>query len=105
MGVLEYSFGSIHCSEDQILDLEEKFSRFHNCDHAVFILFLALANHWVALIVHKAPRKQARVYLLDSTNLKHLSRDDVSGVVMDYVRHKIQLGLKVTEKSVVQTTI
>jgi predicted rRNA methylase YqxC with S4 and FtsJ domains len=55
--------------------------------------------------VHKALRKEPRVYLLDSTNLQHLSRDDVSGVIMDFVKAKIKQGLKVTEKWIVQTTI
>ena len=45
-----------------------------------------------------------KVYLLDSLNLVHLNKENavIPEVIMDYVKSKIQLGLKVTNKQSIE---
>jgi cephalosporin-C deacetylase-like acetyl esterase len=88
----------------------------------VLVVFLAVVNHWVALVAHKPDpenlsvkktQKQesginlTKVYYLDSSNFQHLHKENtlVPEVVMDRVRDKIRCGLKVTEKFAIEMTI
>jgi hypothetical protein len=86
------------------------------------VLFVGVVNHWVALVVFK-PNPQTmsankhrkanlgesltKVFLLDSTNLVHLDVENnvVPERVMDRVREKIRMGLKVTDRWSIRMTI
>ena len=77
-------------------------------------MFIGVVNHWVALIAYKKnyrtmkpePRRQMSIgkknltkfYLLDSSNLEHLDKNepDLPDIIMDRVREKVKLGLKAT---------
>ena len=86
------------------------------------ILFIGVVNHWVAVVAHKpnpgnlsAAKNRKRdlgesltkLYYLDSTNLVHLDAENavVPERIMDRVREKIRLGLRVTDKWTVRMTI
>jgi hypothetical protein len=92
-------------------------TNFVNCEDkaAVFIVYVRLVNHWVCLVAHhpdarnlsvkqqqklKAGLSLTKVYLFDSLNLVHLNKENavIPEVIMDYVKSKIQIGLKVTDQ-------
>ena len=97
---------------------------YHTCPkQAVFILFIGVVNHWVALVAVKKslvtlPFEQRRhlsfgqkqltkFFLLDSSNFEHLDKNeaDLPDLVMDRVKEKVRIGLKATSKFQIQMTI
>lgn len=55
VGFIEHSFGLIHRSPEQIVDLHEQITNFQNVQNqaAVLVLFVGAVNHWVAVVLHK----------------------------------------------------
>ena len=124
MDVIDFSFGLIHRNTDQILNFDSQVREYQSCrEEAIFIMFVGVVNHWVALIAHKKnyrtmqpePRRQISIgkkyltkfFLLDSSNIQHLDKNeaDLPDLIMDRVREKIKLGLKATSKFQIEMTI
>ena len=89
---------------------------------AILVVFLGVVNHWVAIVAkrpnmsklttkqrikHENGQSLTKIYLMDSSNMTHLDKKviDLPSVVMQRVQEKIRLGLKATEKFLVEMTI
>ena len=122
--MLDFSFGIVHRTVDHVLDFDNKVKEYHACQkEAIFIMFIGVVNHWVALVAVKKslvtmPFEQRRhlsfgqkqltkFFLLDSSNIEHLGRNeaDLPDLIMDRVREKVRVGLKATSKFVIQMSI
>ena len=86
MDMIDFSFGLIHRNNDQIAYLDKQIRDYIEYQsEAIFILFVGVVNHWIALVAHKreyrllddkekrdmmAGRKRlTKFYLLDSSNI------------------------------------
>jgi len=66
-----------------------------------------VVNHWVTVVAHKKDaNSKADLYLLDSTNVEHLSvtsyEDTICMIMRKGVWDKIKMGLKPTTKFMAQ---
>lgn len=85
INMLEYSFGLVQRSVDQIIELDMQIKEFKLLKKpAIFVLFVGVVNHWVAFIVQKKGKRSLveyqqmtykkgkksdnKFYLLDSSN-------------------------------------
>ena len=79
--MIEYSFGILNWggSIDQIKEIDQNVSQFHQCQgEAIYVFFTGVVNHWVTVVVHKTDTKsKAQLYLLDSSNAKHLAANTI----------------------------
>ena len=79
--MIEYSFGILNWggSIDQIKEIDQNVSQFLQCQgEAIYVFFTGVVNHWVTVVVHKTDSKsKAQIYLLDSSNAKHLTANTV----------------------------
>jgi hypothetical protein len=124
VGTVEHTYGLFKQTPDQVLDLHEKIANFSQEKErpAILILFVGVVNHWVTFVAYKPDPKNlsqakkqkvkngenlTKLYYLDSTNLVHMDSENatVPERIMDRVREKIRLGLKVTDKWTVSVTI
>ena len=54
MDMIDFSFGLIKNNNDQIAQLDKQIRDYHEYEaEAIFILFVGVTNHWVALVAHK----------------------------------------------------
>lgn len=55
VGYLEYAYGVVKRTPNEIIDLHEKLVNFQNdkSRQSVFVLFLKAVNHWVTLVAFK----------------------------------------------------
>ena len=52
--MIDFSFGLIKSNNDHMSQLDRKIKDYHEFEsEAIFILFVGVTNHWVALIAHK----------------------------------------------------
>ena len=85
MSMIEYSFGLMHRTVDQVIEMDMQIREFKQLTKpAIFIIFIGVVNHWVTLIVQKKGRRSSpdfqqlqykkgkksdnKYYLLDSSN-------------------------------------
>ena len=58
MGILEFSFGLISMTVEQITELHFQIQEFQQqTKKSIFVLFIGVVNHWVAFIVRKKGAK------------------------------------------------
>lgn len=124
MNCIEYSFGLLARTIDQIIELNQQIREFQALKQkAFFIIFVGVVNHWVVLIVEKKGTRllpnfqqedyqkgkkfEHKFWLLDSSNIVHLDKSEfeLPDVIMERVRQKIRLGLKATNKFNIKMTI
>ena len=101
---LEYSFGLLHRSAEQVVEIHDQVTNFLSVQThpAVLVVFLGVVNHWVAIVakrpnMSKLTTKQrikhenglslTKIYLMDSSNMTHLDKKviDLPSVVMQRV--------------------
>ena len=84
--------------------MDQKAKQFQACQsEAIHIFFVGVVNHWVTVVAHKKDANaQADLYLLDSTNAKHLNyttyEESHTLMLRKVVWNKICMGLKPTSK-------
>ena len=61
------------------------------------MVFFAVVNHWIPIIIEKNEHAQQTFYMLDSENFQHLNRheDDLTAITQEaFVWKKLRLGIK-----------
>lgn len=106
---VEYSFGQVVASRDRLEDNEAKIQKFRQSKgEAILVMLLGVVNHWITLVLHKDAQSVMNFYLLDSSNIKHLDKEEseLIGCVMESrVWKKMRLGLKPMKKFMVKMSV
>ena len=103
---LEYSMGILNWggSVESIKELDSQVQKFQaSKSEAILIYFVGVVNHWVTVVAHKKDAdSKTDLYLLDSTNSKHLNMPTYEDMHTYYMRvgawNKIRMGLKPSSK-------